>query len=447
MTTDPPSQRLRRQPPLHLLAPAAAPAGAHLWSRHIPTGAPIHEAHHTAAADAAGNVSLAFRAPELLDLGTVDGPVFRGRQGEVVVLSLDPHGTLRWGHRFAGEPDRAPWSVALDHEGNTLVAGKTPTSAFLTKFDPSGRHSWTRMLSSHVLAAAQDGEPIGLAIDGEGHAHVVFTSGTSTGSFAALAVYRIDPKGVPVWFQRYAGSVGAPRPRIAVDSAGNVVLSGYFRGTLSVGPNVFRKKTAADVYVVKLDAGGKHLWSTQMDGRDVVGLGTGVDAGGNIVLAGAFYDALNVSPTPVAGDCAVFLTALEPRGRAGWTKVYSADAKSRIEPSCIVGSRGILLGGSFEGALTFGAERFASAPENEGIFVADFDAAGDPRWSRGFKGPRDRGAISVHHAPAGGAFLAGAFGGELDFGGTRLRTEGAGLDLFVTRLAGAGVAAPAPGAA
>jgi len=77
---------------------------------------------------------------------------------------------------------------------------------------------------------------------------------------------------------------------IAVDASGNAYATGYTysSGWVSGGWDTSRENT--DVYVVKLDTAGAHLWSTYLGGTGIdYGYGIAVDASGNAYATGNTY--------------------------------------------------------------------------------------------------------------------------------------------------------------
>jgi hypothetical protein len=76
---------------------------------------------------------------------------------------------------------------------------------------------------------------------------------------------------------------------IAVDSVGNVVLTGRFQGTIDFGGGPLVSEGDDDLFVAKLDAEGKHLWSRRY-GNDKTQWGAAVAASGSDeVFLGGFF--------------------------------------------------------------------------------------------------------------------------------------------------------------
>jgi Uma2 family endonuclease len=92
---------------------------------------------------------------------------------------------------------------------------------------------------------------------------------------------------------------GYESPRgIMVDSTGNVLLTGEFFGTADFGGGPLSSAGGAgylDIFVVKLDAQGQHLWSRHFEGRfQYDGPSVAVDSTGNVLLIGDFLGTVDL---------------------------------------------------------------------------------------------------------------------------------------------------------
>jgi hypothetical protein len=118
---------------------------------------------------------------------------------------------------------------------------------------------------------------------------------------------------------------------VAIDSDGNVHLTGMFDGKLDFGdgeissaggddPNL----PGDDLYVAKLDPDGKTLWSRMFGGPDFSGY-TGriaVTGDGRAVVSGMYWGSIDFGNGPLsAGEAAgpnsgLFVAALDTSGQA-----------------------------------------------------------------------------------------------------------------------------------
>jgi hypothetical protein len=84
------------------------------------------------------------------------------------------------------------------------------------------------------------------------------------------------------------------------DAAGNTIVAGYYRGTVSYGHYNFTSQQR-DIFFAKFDKTGKYLWMKPMGGpQDDEVTDMDMDAAGNIYLGGNFQSSVDFDPDPVA---------------------------------------------------------------------------------------------------------------------------------------------------
>lgn len=103
---------------------------------------------------------------------------------------------------------------------------------------------------------------------------------------------------------------------IAVDGAGNAIVTGTFQGTASFGGSALTSEGATEVFVAKYGAAGTHVWSMRLGGwNDDGGMGVATDASGHVGVTGYFaYNFIHYpGPDLVAtGGPPMFVVTLDP---------------------------------------------------------------------------------------------------------------------------------------
>ncbi len=146
-------------------------------------------------------------------------------------------------------------SIQVDGSGNLFMAGYTAGAldganagimdAWFAKYDSSGYRLWMNQLGT-----SGDDRALGLALDSNGNVYVAgYTTGALSGSNSGgedawVAMY--DTWGHQQWVKQFGTASNDRANGVAVDSAGNVYLSGYTEGALD-GTNA----GAADAWVAK----------------------------------------------------------------------------------------------------------------------------------------------------------------------------------------------------
>lgn len=357
-------------------------AGAHLWSHAFDFSANTDFGHAVASDGTNVFVAGAFQT----SLNGLDG----------VVMKLDSSGTTTWTKPIAGPNDQAARAVAADASGNFILVGHA-----------SG--------------------PLDLGGGPLPH------DDSSPDYFVA----KFDGSGSHLWSKRYGGiSTATGLAAVAIDGSGNVLLAGYLTGTFDFGGGALTSAGGADILVVKLDAAGNHVWSKRFgDLGDQYGSGIAVDGNGNVLVSGSFssYVDFGGGTLTSAGATDAFVLKLDPSGNHIWSKRFG-DASSQSASEIAVGANGIVVAGSFAGAVDFGTGSLSSAG-NTDIFLATFDADGNCQWANRFGGTTNDNVGALAVDALGLTSLTGSFVGTIDFGGGPL-VNSAGGDGFIAKFAG-----------
>lgn len=362
-------------------------------------------------------------------------------------------GTFSWAKRFGNVIDQEARSIAVDTIGNVFLTGYVNGSidfgsgpldggvgdAWVAKLEPGGSHLWSKRF---VGASAQAGQ--GIATDGAGNVFVTgyfngdgdFGSGVlvSAGNADAF-IAKLGVDGAPLWSKSFGGAGDDASQGLAVDSAGNVVVTGHFNGSVDFGGGALTSAGNSDIFVVKLGADGTHLWSKRFgDPSYQSGQGVAVDSAGNVLITGFFNGAIDFGGGPLAsaGNKDVFVAKLDPGGAHVWSKRFG-DADVQYGQSLAVDDAGnVIITGTFSGTIDFGGSSFVGAGTGD-IFLAKLDSNGAHMWSKRFGDADAQDGASVAVDIAGNVLLTGTFAGTVDFGGGPLASLGVS-DMFLAKL-------------
>ncbi len=310
-------------------------AGTHLWSKRFGSpivGALVTESGSGVAVDAGGNVFVTGMFEGTADFG--GGPLTSAGQSDVFLAKYTAAGTHLWSRRFGGVYTDEGKGLAVDPGGNVLLTGTfyatadfgggplagTAGEAFLAKFSPAGTHLWSQhfggVLSDEGRAVAVDGSG-NVVMAGVFQGTIDLGGGPLTsagGSDAFLARY--SPAGAHLWSRRFGGTSNFDAGNgVGVDDNGNVVLIGYFAGTVDFGAGPLTSAGSKDAFVARYSAAGAPLWSQRYGGTGIdSGDAVAVDGVGVAAVAGFFFTAadLGAGPLASAGSADMFLLHLAP---------------------------------------------------------------------------------------------------------------------------------------
>jgi hypothetical protein len=219
--------------------------------------------------------------------------------------------------------------VAVDSGGDVYVTGYTTggldgnalagkNDFFLTKYDSSGNRVFTKQLGD----ARAYTYATGVAVDSGGN---VYVAGSTTGGLDGntltggedFFLTKYDSSGNKV-FTKQLGVAGAGTyaTGVAVDSGGNVCVTGYTNGGLDGNTLT----GAYDFFLTKYDSSGNKVFTKQLGvaGAYTDATGVAVDSGGNVYVTG--YTNGGLDGNTLTGAYDFFLTKYDSSGNKVFTK-------------------------------------------------------------------------------------------------------------------------------
>ena len=348
------------------------------------------------AADGAGNVYTAGRQKGEVDFG--GGALKAPSNGcSIFVASYDGAGKYRWTKSFGISTAGAQaYGIATDKSNNVYIVGSFQGTAdfagmakasvggssdiFLVSLASDGKLRWVKTFGDDK---SQSG--VSIAADGNGNVYLMakgagpidFGGGTGNSSSAStMFVASFDADGKLRWNVSSNKTIGSESGgAIAVDSGGNVFLTGYLGGTVNFGGGPL---SGSGIFAASLDTQGKYRWAKtfgdgQGTGTLTRGLGIATDVSGNIYMAGMAESVIDFGGGALtcAGTPSVFAASLDTNGKYRWGNVYG-NSKSHGW-SIAAGANGrVYLGGIFNGQIAFGAESLKGSGESQAGFLAAF---------------------------------------------------------------------------
>jgi len=370
-------------------------------------------------------------------------------------------GQALWVQQFGTELEDVGHALAVDTDGNLIaVGGFSGTLKFgeTVVTTAGGSDIYVVKLSSstgQVLWAKQFGGTsddfgLGVALDSSNNIYVTGTfQGTadfgggplkSAGSGDAL-VLKLTPDGAYVWANQIGGS-GIDLANAVAVRDNRVVVAGDFRNSIVVNGTTFTSAGDRDAFVAKLTTDGAYVWIRQFGG---VGLDSAsavaIDSGGNVVVAGLFFDDVNFGGDPLtsAGDSDVFLVKLSANSGAHlFSKRFGSDSPDHADALSLDSADNIYMTGQFTGTVSFGGPTPLTATNQGDVFLAKYSLAGAYIWANSFGGTGNEVAHAMSINSSGDIAIAGDFCGTISFGGKPFTSASdcPNTDMFAARFAG-----------
>ncbi len=249
--------------------------------------------------------------------------------------------------------------------------------------------------------------------------------------------------GSVAWAQGFGGTDDDYATSVAVDASGNAYVVGEFASSsLDLGGGALSHAGSDDIFVAKFDASGNHLWSKSFGGTSYdYARSVAVDASGNAYVVGRFGSPtidFGGGGLSNAGLSDIFVVKFDASGNHLWSKSFGGTGHDRARSVAIDASGNAYVVGMFKSSsLDFGGGGL-SYVDNYDAFVAKFDASGNHQWSKSFGGTNNDFVESVAVDDSGNAYLAGEFASpSFDLGGGALAHAG-GWDAFMAKFDASG---------
>jgi hypothetical protein len=181
--------------------------------------------------------------------------------------------------------------------------------------------------------------------------------------------------GAHQWSNRFGDPDDQWAYGMAVDGAGNVALTGAFYGAISFGGATLTNSGGADIFLAKLTAGGAHTWSKAFGSALAygnVGEGVAIDGAGNVLLTGVlvsdvdFGGGVLTAPTVTYDP---FVAKFWPSGAHQWSKRFAAEWDDHGNAVAVDGGGNVLVVGDFYESENFGGGLLLSPGGSDGFLV------------------------------------------------------------------------------
>ncbi|TKC94609.1 hypothetical protein E8A74_48255 [Polyangium fumosum] len=362
-----------------------------------------------------------------------------------------------WIRAFGNTLDQDILDVATDAQGNVIVVGQFvgaidlgggPLSSpngvhdiLVAKYDPLGNHVWSRRFGANGTDGARS-----VAVDGAGNIVVtgVFQSTVDFGGGPHVSVngtsdvfvLKLDAAGAFVWSRAYGAAGGDEGSAVAVDPAGNVIVAGHFRNTINFGAGTLTAVGLDDLFVLKLDSAGNHVWSRSYGDANSEGMrGVATDASGAVYFTGFFEGMVSFGGFVVisAGNQDAMLAKLTAAGQPQWARGIGGIGNQIGNGVTVDNAGNVIVTGATAGTVDYGGGDVMTAGSND-IFVAKYTGAGVYQWAKHFGDAGDQVGFAVATDAQANVVLAGRMTGSVNFGGATPIASLGGNDAFVTKL-------------
>ncbi len=358
------------------------------------------------------------------------------------IRKYDFNGNELWTRQFGSRDPNGYYAedyvfgIASD-SSNVYVAGRATTSdgsyvasyPFLRKYDSNGNLIWTRefwlnygQYSFDPYDFYYDESANGVAVDSAGNVYLsgyfVNQSG-STGSYDGF-IRKYDTYGNVSWTYTY-GTLNS-------DFGDKIATNGTYVYASGITDGTFSGQTSSgytDGFIIKLDVNGGYYWTRQFGSSlsDYFGP-IAVTSDGGAVVAGKTYAAFSGQTFAGGADTIVLKYDASGNRVQAWTNQFGTSADD-VPTGLATDSSGVYLSGFTSGTLS--GQTSAGSTD---AFLRKYDLNGNVLWTKQFGTSGSDVANSVSVNTTGtyvGGTTGGVFSGETALGGN---------DAFLARFGG-----------
>jgi hypothetical protein len=336
---------------------------------------------------------------------------------DIFILKLNSDGNFLWVKHLSGTNSEAAASIAIDKDGNVITSGNF---AGTVDFDPG----------STVANLTSNGDDD------------VFIS-------------KLDSSGNYIWAKSFGGSGRDSGINVAVDSNGNICVTGIYTATIDFDPGAgivnLTSLGELDVFISKFDSSGSFVWGNGRggEGREV-GQGAAFDSNGNVYSLGYFNQTVDFNPGDgtanlvSSGGNDLFISKFDSAGIFLWAQRIGSNGADGGASITFDSTGNIVFTGYFTGTVDFdpsvGVANLTSAVSSEN-FISKFDTSGNYLWAKRIGGSgADRG-VNIALDGTGNIYSTGYFNGTVDFDssdGIANLTSAGGTDIFISKFNSSG---------
>jgi PKD repeat protein len=266
----------------------------------------------------------------------------------VFVAKMSPQGQWLWAVQAVGSTSIGySFSIAVDAQGNAFITGLF-----------NGGSNGTVNFGNTTLNAGQ---------------------------LQQVFVAKISSQGEWLWAlsvgYSYAFDIDLRVPTIAVDNLGSAFLSGTFTGSVTFG-NTTLSSSGSRVIVAKLSTDGQWQWAQEMPQvQSMRGRSICLDDQGNVLLTGIFYGTTTIGGTTLTsfGGYDVIVAKLNSQGQWQWAVNAGGTGQEKARSIAVDLQGNAYITGSVQTYSTFGT---INIDVSNGGFVAKINSQGQWQWVR-----------------------------------------------------------------
>lgn len=308
-------------------------------------------------------------------------------------------------------------AIARDSWGNLYIAGhsegaleegyinKGGDDLLSIKCDSGGNQQWVRQMGgkngdlSKAVAVDTNGN-----VYVSGYTHNGLNGNTSNGGYDFFLI-KYGNDGSEHWTSQGGTKRDEYLEALGIDRNGNIYIAGHTGGTMDDNVN----KGLSDIFVVKYNSNGEKMWSRMLGTADnEIAKGIAVDGAGNVYITGATSGSLEEGYTN-KGEYDIILIKYDTNGTKKWAKQIGG---AFMDYGIAVAVDGI--GNAYVTSYTLGSMDGDINYGSRDMTLVKYNSNGVKIWGRQMGGTGNDYPSAIALDSIGNAYVVGYTDGDLD---------------------------------
>ncbi len=355
-------------------------------------------------------------------------------------LRIDPN--IVWATYYGGNYLEEGHSTSVDKSGNVFLVGDTysPTGiasttglqtilkgfkdAFIVKFNDAGQRQWATYYGGNGyetgLSSATDKNNNIYVFGSTNSTSGISTAGAHQATFSGINdayLLKLNSNGQRQWATYYGGSKDETGYSCAIDTIGNIYISGKTSSTNKMVTASGAQTTFGgnvDAFLAKFNTNGVRQWGTYYGGTGVdYGYGCSVESNGTVYMTGttASSNAIaTVGSFQIArkGASDGFLVKFNTSGVRQWATYIGGDSTEDGLGTCVDINGNVFVSGITESASNIASGGFANTYSDGGdAYLIKFNTSGSRQWCTYYGGNGFDAAYNTKCDSLGSVTMAG----------------------------------------
>lgn len=393
--------------------------------------------------------------------------------GDIFIAKFDKQGNNIWAKKAGGDSYDESIAVATDPIGNIFIAGYFystaffgPNSndyitslgyadAFLAKYDNNGQFQWVRKCggsSFEIIYSISCDNQGNVLATGNFHGTSIFsklnsdTTVVASNSNANIFIARYNQSNGDINLLMTHGGTnsnsGIVGKSIISDNNGNIHLSGFFYGTISLNNNIILNTTIqnnTDAFFSKLNPNTKQwVWAKQCGGKQgESGLSLVKDSENNMYLSGMHGDSatfgnFKIYAANLINHEGLYVLKYNQSGNILWIKSFDGGIQDVTKYLAINQNDEIFLTAYYQN-LKFEEKNYSTADGAVDIMIAKLNKNGSVNWLVVSNSNNNQVGYGIT-ANENEIYSTGYFINRLNIGSTVLNNNDGNYHFYITRI-------------